>query len=336
MQKISKRVEPAGFDRQTGSVAGTKSKEPPQDAKESFSSLLKHAAPESSGVSEKTGQHVNKGLKRVQQAIGRGANETPDARPGQAEAALSGRAGADARPGRSQAMPRGYEGADTQSGRSQATLHGHKAPDARSVQERAGQQAHEADAAQQGQTNPAGSRIEAGKQPREDKTAVSTGDQIDPAELRTLQGAQAQVTDVAAPAQVNEAVGPAQKDINEIVRQIADRVFVSAPDSASNPEVRIQLKGTFMDGSDVRIFREAGELQIVFVAQTKDAENFIARNQEFITQALGDRLKDEQVRVSVETQAGQSNAGSQDNEGRSRQQYVADDDQVADADNGRR
>jgi type III secretion system needle length determinant len=116
----------------------------------------------------------------------------------------------------------------------------------------------------------------------------------------------------------------AAHDIGEVAKQIAERILVTAPGSGTHQEVRIQLKSSVLDGSDVRIFREGGELKVVFVAGGKDAENFIEQNKGQLQQALGDRLKDERIQISVETRQG-SAAESEHNEGRSRQQYVAPD-----------
>ena len=113
----------------------------------------------------------------------------------------------------------------------------------------------------------------------------------------------------------------------EIAGQVADRILVAAPEPGSTGEVRISLKESVLDGSDVRIFREAGELRVVFQTRTEAAGQFLADNTTVLQQALGDRLRDERVRVEVElpAEAG-GGADQQDNEGRSRQRYVAPED----------
>ena len=117
---------------------------------------------------------------------------------------------------------------------------------------------------------------------------------------------------------------PVAHDINSVAQQIATRVLVSPP-GASNPEVRIQLKESVLQGSDVRIFRENGALKVVFVAPNQEAANFIANNREAMTATLNDRLPGEQVDISIETRQSERERGEH-GEGRSRQQYVADDD----------
>ena len=114
----------------------------------------------------------------------------------------------------------------------------------------------------------------------------------------------------------------------ELAGQVADRILVSAPEAETSGEVRISLKESVLDGSDVRIFREDGELRIVFLARTEAAGKFLADNGTALQQALGERLGDERVRVEVESPAGTgTGADQQDNEGRSRQRYVAPDNQ---------
>lgn len=111
----------------------------------------------------------------------------------------------------------------------------------------------------------------------------------------------------------------------EIAREVADRILVSAPRPGAPEEVRISLNASVLDGSDIRIFREAGELKVVFVAQTESAERFLADNRAVFQQTLGERLRDERVHVEVSTNH-REGASREDAEGRSRQQYVPQDD----------
>ena len=141
------------------------------------------------------------------------------------------------------------------------------------------------------------------------------------------------MTGVAAPAgiaesgqtSVPEGVQAAVSHAAELAEQIADRILVSMPDSGAPGEVRISLKQSILDGSDVRIFHEEGELKVVFVAETESAQRFLASNREHLQQALGERLQDQRVRVEVEL-PNRGGASREDNRGRSRQQYVPQDD----------
>ena len=97
------------------------------------------------------------------------------------------------------------------------------------------------------------------------------------------------------------------------------------PDSGTPGEVRISLKQSILDGSDVRIFHEGGELKVVFVAETESAQRLLVNIKEQFQQTLGERLPDRRVHVEVEASA-RDGASREDGRGRSRQQYVGQDD----------
>ena len=111
----------------------------------------------------------------------------------------------------------------------------------------------------------------------------------------------------------------------ELAEQVADRILVSMPDSSAPGEVRISLKQSILDGSDVRIFHEGGELRVVFVAETESAQRLLVNIREQFQQTLGERLQDQRVHVEVEAPA-RGGASREDSRGRSRQQYVRQDD----------
>ena len=109
------------------------------------------------------------------------------------------------------------------------------------------------------------------------------------------------------------------------VSVVAERILVSSPDAGHGEEVRIQLRQSILDGSGIRIFREAGELNIIFIAPTEAAQRFLAENQERFQAIIGERLRDDKIRIVVES-ATDRETSSEDNEGRSRQRYVPPDD----------
>lgn len=111
----------------------------------------------------------------------------------------------------------------------------------------------------------------------------------------------------------------------ELAEQVADRILVSMPDSSAPGEVRISLKQSILDGSDVRIFHEGGELRVVFVAETESTQRLLVNIREQFQQTLGERLQDQRVHVEVEAPA-RGGASREDSRGRSRQQYVRQDD----------
>ena len=122
-------------------------------------------------------------------------------------------------------------------------------------------------------------------------------------------------------APIEKAAPTPPTDLNKIVGEIAERILVSSP--ADNPsgvqEIRIHLKESVLPNTEVRIYRNAGSLQIEFVTNSKDSQMFIEQRQPDIQKVLSERLTDETVTVSV--QDGQQTRGGQ-GEGRSRQQYI--------------
>ena len=122
-----------------------------------------------------------------------------------------------------------------------------------------------------------------------------------------------------------EDVQPPASRATELAEQVADRILVSMPDSGTPGEVRISLKQSILDGSDVRIFHEGGELKVVFVAETASARHLLVNVREQFQQTLGERLPDQRVHVEVEAPA-RGEASREDGRGRSRQQYVGQDD----------
>ena len=122
-----------------------------------------------------------------------------------------------------------------------------------------------------------------------------------------------------------EAVQAPASRAAELAEQVADRILVSMPDSGTPGEVRISLKQSILDGSDVRIFHEGGELKVVFVAETESAHRFLAGNRAQLQQTLGERLQDQRVQVAVEAPK-RDGTSHEDSQGRSRQQYVRPDD----------
>ena len=127
------------------------------------------------------------------------------------------------------------------------------------------------------------------------------------------------------PASAPEDVQAPVSRASELAEQVADRILVSMPDSSAPGEVRISLKQSILDGSDVRIFREGGELRVVFVAETESAQRLLVNIRDQFQQTLGERLQDQRVHVEVEASA-RGGASQEDNRGRSRQQYVRQDD----------
>ena len=111
----------------------------------------------------------------------------------------------------------------------------------------------------------------------------------------------------------------------ELADEVADRILVSMPDSNAPGEVRISLKQSILDGSEVRISHDGGELEVVFVARTESAERLLVDIREPFQQKLGERLQDQRVHVEVEA-SNRGGASEEEDRRRSRQQYVRQDD----------
>ncbi len=129
-------------------------------------------------------------------------------------------------------------------------------------------------------------------------------------------------TPVAAPG----APAPAQPEVATAVREVAERVLVAEPASGAAGEVRIVLNESVLDGSEVRIRREEGALEVVFVAQTERAGQVLDDNRSVIERTLAERLPGERVQVGVDA-ARRTAAGRDDADGRSRQRYLPEPDQ---------
>lgn len=140
--------------------------------------------------------------------------------------------------------------------------------------------------------------VETEKKP---EVAAPNEDEVEPDDRTVadmvLAGMTTQPAEVEAPQAAQPAPRP-ETTLSELVKEVADRILVgnSGPDGAR--EVRIILKDEVLGGSEIRISEHAGAIEVAFVAETKDAEQFLESHREDIAAALGERL-DREVRVSV-------------------------------------
>ena len=175
-------------------------------------------------------------------------------------------------------------------------------------------------------TPPRGERAEAAKGPGAE--GVDGADSPDaPPTLVAQAEAVATPAQPIAPvqsAEVDAGGEVAPRDVLEIAAQVADRILVSKPGADGSGQVRITLNESVLDGSEIQISREGGELRIVFVAQTESARRLVAENGAAFERTMGERLPDERVRIEVRTEADGGGASREEGEGRSRQQYVPD------------
>ena len=103
--------------------------------------------------------------------------------------------------------------------------------------------------------------------------------------------------------------------------EVVERILVSIPKPGGDEEVRIQLKSRVLDGSEIRIFRDAGEINVVFRPATEAAQQFLQSREARFQSILADRLVEDRVRVEIET-AGRGRHFSGHSDGRSRNRYV--------------
>ena len=118
---------------------------------------------------------------------------------------------------------------------------------------------------------------------------------------------------------VVEGVQAPASRVAELAEEVADRILVSVPESGAPGEVRISLKQSILDGSEVRMFHEGGELKIVFVAESESARHLLVNIKEQFQHTLGERLQDQRVHVEIEA-PGRDGTSGDDNRRRSRQQ----------------
>lgn len=79
-----------------------------------------------------------------------------------------------------------------------------------------------------------------------------------------------------------------------------------------------------LDGCEIRVFRNDGELNVVFLPATEFAQQFLKGHETRFHAILVDRLGDDRIRVEIEP-ANRNQAFAEHNDGRSRQRYVPQD-----------
>ena len=138
---------------------------------------------------------------------------------------------------------------------------------------------------------------------------LALGDSI----LRGLQGkSEPELAAVGSPA-VSES------NLSEIVEKVAARILV-ADRSTGAPEVRITLNQSFLNGAEVRVRQDGGQIVVELTSPNPESQSFLRERGNDLQQALQDRLGGE-VRVEIRSQ----DAGRDPQDGRSRQHRSAQD-----------
>ena len=146
---------------------------------------------------------------------------------------------------------------------------------------------------------------------------------------------EASADDIAAMAALAAAIGAQAQNIKvdslqapkeqaplaKTIDAVASQILVSHPDlNAGKSEVLIAIRQDVLDGAQVRVSRQEGQLQVVFESNVKDTANFLAQNQNVLATTLSERLN-EPVNLKVnEVFTTVHQASPEQNEGRSRNQ----------------
>ena len=111
------------------------------------------------------------------------------------------------------------------------------------------------------------------------------------------------------------------KEIDAALQKLADQIQVSAKNAANGAEVRITLKDSILPGTEIRIQRQGGELTVVMNTSSAEAGNFLAQHEASLQKMLSERFSNDKVQVNINMSGGDN----QDTDGRSRNQYAAED-----------
>lgn len=111
------------------------------------------------------------------------------------------------------------------------------------------------------------------------------------------------------------------KEIDAALQKLADQIQVSAKDAVNGAEVRISLKDSVLPGTEIRIQRQGGELTVTMNTSSAEAGNFLAQHEANLQKMLAERFSNDKVQVNINMSGGDN----QDTDGRSRNQYVAED-----------
>lgn len=138
---------------------------------------------------------------------------------------------------------------------------------------------------------------------------LALGDSI----LRSLQGRSNTESAPATPSAAPDTT------IGEIAEKVASRILV-ADRSTGTPEVRITLNESFLNGAEVRVRQDGGQLVVELNSPNPESQAFLRERGNDLQQALQERLGGE-VRVEIRSQ----DTARDQPDGRSRQQRSVQD-----------
>ena len=119
---------------------------------------------------------------------------------------------------------------------------------------------------------------------------------------------------------IQSVSGP--KEINEAINKLVDKIMVSSKDAVNGAEVRMTLKDNILPGTEIRLQRVAGALQVTMNTTSAESHNILAASEASLQKTLSEKLGDK-VQVNINM----SGAGGEQNDGRSQEEYVAAEDQ---------
>ncbi|MGB0359882.1 MAG: type III secretion HpaP family protein [Endozoicomonas sp.] len=111
------------------------------------------------------------------------------------------------------------------------------------------------------------------------------------------------------------------KEVEAALNKLADQIKVSAKDAINGAEIRITMKDSVLPGTEIRIQKTAGELAVTMSTSSAEAGNFLAQHEASLQKLLADRFSNDRVQVNVNL----ADSNNQDTDGRSKNQYVSED-----------
>lgn len=130
-------------------------------------------------------------------------------------------------------------------------------------------------------------------------------------------------TQIRADMNIREARQTASvKEVNAILQKLADQIHVSAKDAVNGAEIRLTLKDNVLPGTEIRIHRHDGVLSVTMNTTSAESGNFLAQHEASLQKTLAEKFANEKVQVNINMSGGDN----QDTDGRSRNQYVAEED----------
>ena len=181
-----------------------------------------------------------------------------------------------------------------------------------------------------GKTQARGSETAAGAAGKKDAAGLESTDETGPEaggeaqqDLQDLLATQVTQARMAAPVQHAEAAAPPAIS-SELVADIAQRILVSAAEHGQDKEVRIQVKDTVLNDTEVVISRQKGELVVVFETRSHTDNVLLSNSRDAMTATLQAAL-DGPVRIDINAESPDTDPRDRHDQ-RSRGMYIQEDD----------